>query len=466
MESTNIDIEEVVVEIADVLSLHLKRVVDKIINKNDDIAENMKILNQLPIVKELKTTIEKLEKENNELQKKYKSLLEEHLYLKNPVIDNITMEISELKDTSLDIPTMEEITDTFPEPKNLFSIISNFDTTPFTKEDEQKAVTNYKKYGFIGNDAMDSTCLSYTDILTLVQNSTEGVEGWLAFNIDEDEFLITSDDEQKDCEYEDEDDDDEDDDEGCMYFGTNVNLKKNENIHPLLKLQETQDIIDDGSESENESKGPAELAREKEDVEDDVEEDDVEDVVDAVEDVEEEEDAEEEEDVEDVVEEEDVEDVVEEEDVEDVVDDVEDVVDDVEDVEEEVEEDAEEEEDVEDVEEDVEDVEEDVEDVEDDVEYVEEEEEEEDDVEDVVEEDDVEEEEEEDVEEEEEEEEDVEEEEEEEEEEDEIELEEFDFEGKTYYVEDDKNGNLYECLDGGEIGDIIGNLENGAVFFS
>ena len=61
MESTNIDIEEVVVEIADVLSQHLKRVVDKILNKNDDIAENMKILNQLPIVKELKSTIEKLE---------------------------------------------------------------------------------------------------------------------------------------------------------------------------------------------------------------------------------------------------------------------------------------------------------------------------------------------------------------------------------------------------------------------
>ena len=29
-----------------------------------------------------------------------------------------------------------------------------------------------------------------------------------------------------------------------------------------------------------------------------------------------------------------------------------------------------------------------------------------------------------------------------------------------------ENGNLYECLEDGEIGDIIGHLENGAVFFS
>ena len=127
MESKNIDIEEVVVEITDVLSQHLKRVVDKILNKNDDIAENMKILNQLPIVKELKDTIKKLEEEKNELQKKYKLLLEEHLYLKSPVIDNITMEISELEDTTFNTPTIEEIKESFP-PTNLFSILSQLDT--------------------------------------------------------------------------------------------------------------------------------------------------------------------------------------------------------------------------------------------------------------------------------------------------------------------------------------------------
>ena len=48
----------------------------------------------------------------------------------------------------------------------------------------------------------------------------------------------------------------------------------------------------------------------------------------------------------------------------------------------------------------------------------------------------------------------------------EVEVEELKFENKTYYTDDSKNGNLFECLDDGEIGNIIGHLENGAVFFS
>ena len=48
----------------------------------------------------------------------------------------------------------------------------------------------------------------------------------------------------------------------------------------------------------------------------------------------------------------------------------------------------------------------------------------------------------------------------------EVEVEEFKFENKTYYTNCPKNGSLYEYLDDGEIGDIVGHLENGAVFFS
>ena len=48
----------------------------------------------------------------------------------------------------------------------------------------------------------------------------------------------------------------------------------------------------------------------------------------------------------------------------------------------------------------------------------------------------------------------------------ELEVDEFHFENKTYYTEDNKNGFLYECLKDGEIGEIVGHLENGAVFFS
>ena len=53
-----------------------------------------------------------------------------------------------------------------------------------------------------------------------------------------------------------------------------------------------------------------------------------------------------------------------------------------------------------------------------------------------------------------------------EDEEEEIELEDYEYDGKIYYTEDAQNGNLYECLEDGEIGDIIGHLENGSVFFS
>ena len=55
---------------------------------------------------------------------------------------------------------------------------------------------------------------------------------------------------------------------------------------------------------------------------------------------------------------------------------------------------------------------------------------------------------------------------EEEEEEDELEVEEIKIKGKTYYTNDAKNGSLFACLEDDEIGDIVGHLENGAVFFS
>ena len=42
---------------------------------------------------------------------------------------------------------------------------------------------------------------------------------------------------------------------------------------------------------------------------------------------------------------------------------------------------------------------------------------------------------------------------------------EFEDDGKTYYTDDSKNGSLFEYLEDGEIGDIIGHLENGSGFF-
>lgn len=47
-----------------------------------------------------------------------------------------------------------------------------------------------------------------------------------------------------------------------------------------------------------------------------------------------------------------------------------------------------------------------------------------------------------------------------------MEVEELEIAGKTYYTDDRTNGTVYEHLADGEIGDIIGHLENGQVFFS
>ena len=55
---------------------------------------------------------------------------------------------------------------------------------------------------------------------------------------------------------------------------------------------------------------------------------------------------------------------------------------------------------------------------------------------------------------------------EEEEEEDDVEVEEVEIDDKMYYTDNKENGVLYEYLPDGEIGDEVGHLENGHVFFS
>jgi len=61
---------------------------------------------------------------------------------------------------------------------------------------------------------------------------------------------------------------------------------------------------------------------------------------------------------------------------------------------------------------------------------------------------------------------DAEEEEDEAEDDEELEVEEIEIEGVTYYCTDENNGILFECGEDGEIGDEIGYLKKGSVFFS
>ena len=53
-ETKNIDISDTVAEITNVISKHLTKVIEKVSSKNNDASQNMEILNQLPIVKNLR----------------------------------------------------------------------------------------------------------------------------------------------------------------------------------------------------------------------------------------------------------------------------------------------------------------------------------------------------------------------------------------------------------------------------
>ena len=74
-ETEKLDISDTVAEITNVISKHLTKVIEKVSNKNIDASQNMEILNQLPIVKNLKKENEALQKQFQELQEKYKLII-------------------------------------------------------------------------------------------------------------------------------------------------------------------------------------------------------------------------------------------------------------------------------------------------------------------------------------------------------------------------------------------------------
>ena len=74
-QNETINISDTVAEITSVISKHLIKVIEQVSSKNNDASQNMEILNQLPIVKNLKSENEKLKQELQTLQEKYKSTL-------------------------------------------------------------------------------------------------------------------------------------------------------------------------------------------------------------------------------------------------------------------------------------------------------------------------------------------------------------------------------------------------------
>ena len=68
-QNETINISDTVAEITSVISKHLTKVIEQVSSKNNDASQNMEILNQLPIVKKLKSENEKLKQEKPEFAK-------------------------------------------------------------------------------------------------------------------------------------------------------------------------------------------------------------------------------------------------------------------------------------------------------------------------------------------------------------------------------------------------------------
>jgi hypothetical protein len=397
METTHeiekLDISDTVAEITNVISKHLTKVIEKVSNKNIDASQNMEILNQLPIVKNLKKENESLQKKFEELQKKYKKTLEDLVQVRSK--EKITMEITEIDTSSVTIPniSMEEIVNSIKKeskPITLWGIddidvsdededakflsngILNFNeeenklnqqpkNAEVSAEDERLAIDNW--CSFHENKGSVDCTKADNEILIDIMKSSAGIKGWAFTQQVKHQSKLTLDSFAALDNNEEEEDDEDDEDE-----------------------EEEEEEDEDEEEEEDE-----EEKEDEEEVDEDVEENKEEEVVEEEEDEEEKEDEEEvDEDVEENKDEEEV--------VEEVVDEPTtyvkgallaqnsnvDIIDDSSD----------------------------------------------------------------------------------DEDEEEIELEEYEHEGKMYYTEDLQKGNLYECLEDGEIGDIIGHLENGSVFFS
>ncbi|MHA2340747.1 MAG: hypothetical protein ACXADW_02665 [Candidatus Hodarchaeales archaeon] len=371
----NIDISDTVAEITTVISKHLTKVIEKVSNKNNDASQNMEILNQLPIVKNLRSENETMRQEMKKLQDKYKKALEELIQIKSK--EKITMEITELeKPVAESNVSVEEILKDMKEnnsskPITLWGIDDvegsddeDDDAQPllsngllslnFSEEDnelrqesknadvsadeERLAIDNWVNFH---KDKLDVDCTkSDDDILLDIMKSSAGIKGWsfkashkkqskLTLNsfahLEEDEEENAEDDEEDDEE--DEEEEDEDEEEEVV-----EEEDEEEDDDNAGEDDDEQDNTDTKDKEEEPKYIMGALIAQKNNA----------DIIDDGDSSENENDDEEEE----------------------------------------------------------------------------------------------------------------------------IELDEYEFEGSTYYTEDPKNGNLYECLEDGEIGDIVGHLENGSVFFS
>ena len=76
------DVNNAVAEITTIISQHLTKVFEKVSNENNSITQNLKILNQLPFIVNLREENKDLKQQLNILNSKYKSCLEELVVIK------------------------------------------------------------------------------------------------------------------------------------------------------------------------------------------------------------------------------------------------------------------------------------------------------------------------------------------------------------------------------------------------
>ena len=111
------DVNNAVAEITTIISQHLTKVFEKVSNENNSITQNLKILNQLPFIVNLREENKDLKQQLNILNSKYKSCLEELVVIKSN--KKMTMEITELDNDNINIPSRADIESTMKKENSM-----------------------------------------------------------------------------------------------------------------------------------------------------------------------------------------------------------------------------------------------------------------------------------------------------------------------------------------------------------
>jgi len=147
-ENSRLSVNSAVAEITTIISQHLTKVFDQVANENDDISQNLKILNQLSFVVELRKENQDLKQQLNIINTKYKSCLEELIMIKSQA--KVTMEITELDSIhNTSIPSQADIESTIKNTqyKSLWDIHGLDDDSEHNESDDSDAQTLSLSYG-------------------------------------------------------------------------------------------------------------------------------------------------------------------------------------------------------------------------------------------------------------------------------------------------------------------------------